>query len=215
MTGLPLPLVFMARLLGLGSGSAAQTASGTAFQQDPDSRVTSGSLWYQFGAHFLQKHFHQNLTGRASEGSDTWISFPQTCFRMIPTHVEKMFVGTGLLQGVEDLDNSIAGVLLANKVYERIWKKRWSGWCTLCVFASPDHVCFSTWDIVQELLLGLFLGFKALAVCSDLHVWSQLPIRPVGVFEHADVVHQHLFTNDHVDCVPDLSEIKQMKWRGG
>lgn len=39
---------------------------------------------------------------------------------MVPSHIEKMFVGTGLLQGVKDLDDSVAGVLVANKVYERI-----------------------------------------------------------------------------------------------
>lgn len=39
---------------------------------------------------------------------------------MAYSHVEKMFVGTGLLQGIKNLNNSIAGILLANKVYERI-----------------------------------------------------------------------------------------------
>lgn len=39
---------------------------------------------------------------------------------MVPSHIEKMFVGTGLLQGVKDLDDPVAGVLVANKVYERI-----------------------------------------------------------------------------------------------
>lgn len=39
---------------------------------------------------------------------------------MVCSHIEKMFVGTGLLQGVKNLNNSIAGILLANKVYEHI-----------------------------------------------------------------------------------------------
>lgn len=30
------------------------------------------------------------------------------------SYIEKMFVGTSLLQGIEDLDDSIAGILLAN-----------------------------------------------------------------------------------------------------
>lgn len=54
----------------------------------------------------------------------TNLLFSQTWFRMVPSHIEKMFVGTGLLQGVKDLDDPVAGVLVANKVYERIWKKR-------------------------------------------------------------------------------------------
>lgn len=38
-------------------------------------------------------------------------------------------------------------------------------------------------------------------------MWRQLAIRPEGVPEHTDVAHQHLFTEDPVYSVPDLSEI--------
>lgn len=68
-------------------------------------------------------------------------------------------------------------------------RKDFSGGRTLCVFASPGRAGFATWYIVQELLLGLFLCFEPLAVCSDLHVWGKLPIGPVGIFEHTDVVY--------------------------
>lgn len=37
-------------------------------------------------------------------------------------------------------------------------------------------------------------------------MWGQLPIGPESVPEHADVTHQHLFTEDPVYSVSDLSE---------
>lgn len=72
-------------------------------------------------------------------------------------------------------------------------------------------VSVSTWDIVKQFLLSPFLSFIAFSVRSDLDVWRQLPVRPEGVPEHTDVTYQHLFTEDPVYCVPDLSEIRALK----
>lgn len=70
-------------------------------------------------------------------------------------------------------------------------------------------MCVSTWDVVQEFLLSPLLSFTALAVSPDPDMRCQLPVGPEGVSEHTDVTHQHLFTEDPVDSVPDLSELKQ------
>lgn len=70
-----------------------------------------------------------------------------------------------------------------------------------------DHLV-PTWDIVKKFLLRPFLSFTAFTVCSDLDMRCQFPIRPECVSEHSDVTHQHLFTEDPVYCVPDLSERK-------
>lgn len=62
-----------------------------------------------------------------------------------------MFVGTGLLQGAKNLDNSIAGILLANKVYERIWEKR----SDRNIIRMMHIVCLC----ISRLHLLLYLGY--------------------------------------------------------
>lgn len=56
-----------------------------------------------------------------SEGLDGWGQpFQNTHIGTVCSHIEEVFVGTGLLQGIKNLYNSIAGILLTNKIYECI-----------------------------------------------------------------------------------------------
>lgn len=56
-----------------------------------------------------------------SEGLDEWGQpFQNTHVGTVCSHIEEVFVGTGLLQGIKNLYNSIAGILLTNKIYECI-----------------------------------------------------------------------------------------------
>lgn len=47
-------------------------------------------------------------------------TFNERCLKVIRkcyySYIEKMFVGISLLQGIEDFNDSIAGILLANQV---------------------------------------------------------------------------------------------------
>ena len=75
----------------------------------------------------------------------------------------------------------------------------------LLISAFQDQKASLTWNVFEQLLPGSLFCFLALFFASDCGRWCQFPIRPKSIPEKADVVNQHLLTENPIHCVPDLS----------
>ena len=97
-----------------------------------------------------------------------------------------MLIGSRFLQCIEYFYYTVTGILLSNKALKHIW------------------------NVFEQLLPGSLFCFLALFFASDCGRWCQFPIGPKSIPEKADVVNQHLLTENPIHCVPDLSFKRKM-----